>query len=95
MQVLSQFNDELPAGDHVFRLVAAADYVMKITANNGGPTALSFKDLATDSDGIEDAEFVSGAAYASVVTVPLGSRLYITLAGAETVSFRLYRRPDA
>ncbi len=95
INVTSYYEEVLPAGDYVFRFLDASDYVAAITAENGGADSLVFKSKASDTTGFEDVDFIATEAYATILSVPFGRRLYVTLAGEETISFRIHRRPDA
>jgi len=94
-QVTNHLNRIFQAGTYEFSGLQAGDYVVAITARNGGPTALSLKGAIADSDGIEDTDFISGSPYGAIITIPMGFYLVVTLAGAEEVSIRIHRRADA
>ena len=91
---LNHHEDHLPAGDHRFQLQPGARYVIFISAENGGATSLLTKHRDTDTEGVEDPDFVSGEVYSTVYYSPKGTYLYITLAGEEVVTIRLHKNPE-
>lgn len=90
----NHFTQEVEAGTHSFEVLGGAQYVIAVTAENGGPTEFGFKDKGSDTTIFSPENFTSGEAIATVADAPLGTRLYITLAGEEFVSIRIQRRPD-
>lgn len=92
--VTNYFEGRLPAGAHRFDPLSAARYVVMITGENGGPTSLLLKDKPSDTNGVADPDFTSGEPYAALIDIPLGTSIYLTLAGEEFVSIKISRRPD-